>query len=137
MNASPLWRCCSGVVALKVSAGLVLVFGPPVRAVKAVREAAVLQTPSRWPQHIKIRPLRPIQAVSPFTGTTVDVSPAAMVGAYVSNKQASSAQEVQLAVLKKAMDMQGSSMLSLLQGVTGNLPLATGGSVGTQLNLLA
>jgi hypothetical protein len=60
-----------------------------------------------------------------------------MVGAYVANKQANSAQEVQLAVLKKAMDMQGSSMLSLLQGVTGNLPLATGGSVGTQLNLLA
>ena len=67
----------------------------------------------------------------------MDVSPAAMVGAYVANKQANSAQEVQLAVLKKAMDMQGSSMLSLLQGVTGNLPLATGGSVGTQLNLLA
>lgn len=60
-----------------------------------------------------------------------------MVGAYVANKQTNSAQEVQLAVLKKAMDMQGSSMLSLLQGVTGNLSLATGGSLGTQLNLLA
>ena len=60
-----------------------------------------------------------------------------MVGAYVANKQTNSAQEVQLAVLKKAMDVQGSTMLSLLQGVTGNLPLATGGSVGTQLNLLA
>lgn len=60
-----------------------------------------------------------------------------MVGAYVANKQANAAQEVQLAVLKKAMDMQGSSTLSLLQSVTGNLPLATGGSVGTQLNLLA
>ena len=60
-----------------------------------------------------------------------------MVGAYVANKQASAAQAVQLAVLKKAMDMHGSSMLSLLQGVIGNLPLATSGSVGTQLNLLA
>lgn len=60
-----------------------------------------------------------------------------MVGAYVANKQANAAQEVQLAVLKKAMDMQGSSTLSLLQSVTGQLPLATGGSVGTQLNLLA
>ncbi|PZO10271.1 MAG: hypothetical protein DCF26_23050 [Burkholderiales bacterium] len=60
-----------------------------------------------------------------------------MVGAYVANKQANAAQEVQLAVLKKAMDMQGSSTLSLLQSVTGNLPLAIGGSVGTQLNLLA
>jgi Putative motility protein len=60
-----------------------------------------------------------------------------MVGAYVANKQATAAQDVQLAVLKKAMDMQGSGMLSLLQGVTGNLPLASSGSVGTQLNLLA
>jgi hypothetical protein len=60
-----------------------------------------------------------------------------MVGAYVANKQTNAAQDVQLAVLKKAMDMQGSTMLSLLQGFTGNLPLAAGGSVGTQLNLLA
>lgn len=60
-----------------------------------------------------------------------------MVGAYVANNQANAAQDVQLAVLKKAMDVQGAGMLSLLQSVTGNLPLATSGSVGTQLNLLA
>jgi hypothetical protein len=60
-----------------------------------------------------------------------------MVGAYVANKQAGAAQDVQLAVLKKAMDMQGAGTLSLLQSVTGNLPLASSGSVGTQLNLLA
>lgn len=60
-----------------------------------------------------------------------------MVGACVANKQANAAHEVQLAVLKKAMDMQGSSTLSLLQTDTGTLPLATSGSVGTQLNLLA
>lgn len=60
-----------------------------------------------------------------------------MVGACVANNQANAAQDVQLAVLKKAMDVQGAGMLSLLQSVTGNLPLATSGSVGTQLNLLA
>jgi hypothetical protein len=60
-----------------------------------------------------------------------------MVGAVVAAQQASTAQEVQLAVMKKAMDLQGAGALSLLQSVTGNLPLATTGSVGTQLNLLA
>ena len=33
--------------------------------------------------------------------------------------------------------MHGAGTLSLLQSVTGDLPLATSGSVGTQLNLLA
>lgn len=60
-----------------------------------------------------------------------------MVGAYVANKQADAAQDVQLAVLKKAMDLQGAGAISLLNSVAGNLPLATSGSVGTQLNLLA
>ena len=60
-----------------------------------------------------------------------------MAGAVVASQQASTAQEVQLAVMKKAMDTQGSGALSLLQSVTGNLPLATTGHVGTQLNLLA
>ena len=60
-----------------------------------------------------------------------------MVGAVVAAQQASTAQEVQLAVMKKAMDMQGAGTLSLLQSVTGDLPLATTGNVGTQLNLLA
>lgn len=67
----------------------------------------------------------------------MDVSPAAMVGAYVANKQADAAQDVQLAVLKKAMDLQGAGAISLLNSVAGNLPLATSGSAGTQLNLLA
>jgi len=60
-----------------------------------------------------------------------------MVGAVVAAQQANIAQEVQLAVMKKAMDMQGAGTLSLLQSVTGDLPLATTGNVGTQLNLLA
>ncbi|MBN9371913.1 MAG: hypothetical protein ABS53_07285 [Hydrogenophaga sp. SCN 70-13] len=67
----------------------------------------------------------------------MDVSPAAMVQAVVANQQADVAQKVQLAMLRKSMDMQGSAALALLQGVTGALPLATSGSVGTQVNVLA
>ncbi len=67
----------------------------------------------------------------------MDVSPAAMVQAVVANQQAEVAQQVQLAMLRKSMDMEGSAALSLLQGVTGALPLASSGSVGTRLNVLA
>jgi hypothetical protein len=38
--------------------------------------------------------------------------------------------------LKKAMDMQESASAALLNAVAGNLPLASGGSVGTQVNTL-
>lgn len=67
----------------------------------------------------------------------MDVSPASMVQAVVANQQANVAQKVQIAMLRKSMDMQGSAALALLQGVTGALPLATSGSVGTQVNVLA
>ena len=45
-------------------------------------------------------------------------------------------QAVHILVLKKAMDQQGVAMLSLLQSTTGQLPLATSGSLGTQVNVL-
>ncbi|NIM42943.1 MAG: putative motility protein [Hydrogenophaga sp.] len=67
----------------------------------------------------------------------MDVSPAAMVQAVVANQQADVAQKVQLAMLRKSMDMEGSAALALLQGVTGALPLANSGSLGTQVNVLA
>ncbi len=67
----------------------------------------------------------------------MDVSPAAMVQAVVANQQADVAQKVQLAMLRKSMDMEGSAALALLQGVTGALPLAESGSLGTQVNVLA
>ena len=57
----------------------------------------------------------------------MDVSPAAMVGAVVASQQASTAQEVQLAVMKKAMDMQGSGALSLLQPGLVDGRLSAGG----------
>ena len=47
------------------------------------------------------------------------------------------AQAVQIAVMKKAMDTQAAGTLSLLQGVTGTLPLASSGTLGTQVNELA
>lgn len=67
----------------------------------------------------------------------MDVSPAAMVQAVVANQQADVAQKVQLAMLRKSMDMEGSAALALLQGVTGALPLVNSGSLGTQVNVLA
>lgn len=54
---------------------------------------------------------------------------------------AQSTQAVQVSVLKKAMQAQASEVLGLLQAVapvptTGELPLATSGTLGTQLNAL-
>ena len=47
------------------------------------------------------------------------------------------AQDVQVSVLKKALDQQGAGMMTLLQSATGPLPLATSGPLGTQVNVLA
>jgi hypothetical protein len=66
----------------------------------------------------------------------MDVTPAGLVNAAVEMKQAQTAQAVQVSVLKKVMDVQASTTLTLLQGVTGNLPLASSGSLGTQVNKL-
>ena len=66
----------------------------------------------------------------------MDVSPAALVNAAVAMQQVSTAQDIQLSVLKKAMDVQASAAMALLQGVTGNLPLASSGALGTQVNVL-
>ena len=63
-----------------------------------------------------------------------DISPAAMVGAVNDMRQAQTTQEVQIRVLKKAIDVQASGVATLLSGVAGSLPLASGGSLGTQLN---
>ena len=65
-----------------------------------------------------------------------DVSPAAAVGAVVGMQQAQDGQDVQMAVLKKALEVQASGALSLLQSATGALPLASDGSLGTQINEL-
>ena len=47
------------------------------------------------------------------------------------------AQNVQVFVLREAMEMQEASVMTLLQPATGPQPLATSGSLGTQLNVYA
>ena len=67
----------------------------------------------------------------------MDVSPAAMVNAVVQIKQDQVAQQVQVSVLKTALQAQATGALALLQAVPGPLPLASSGSVGTQVNFYA
>jgi hypothetical protein len=47
------------------------------------------------------------------------------------------AQNVQVFVLRKAMEMQQASVQSLLQPAPGPQPLATSGALGTRLNVFA
>lgn len=63
----------------------------------------------------------------------MDISPAALVNASTQMQQAQVAQTAQVLVLKKAMDMQATGVQALIQA----LPLATSGSLGTQVNELA
>jgi len=64
----------------------------------------------------------------------MEISPNALVNTAVESKQTEVAQQVQLSVLKKAMDVQATAALTLLQAIPGQLPLASSGSVGTQVN---
>lgn len=54
--------------------------------------------------------------------------------------QGSPMQDVQISVLKKALNVQASAAAALIQALpqpTGALPLATEGHLGTQLNTMA
>lgn len=64
----------------------------------------------------------------------MDITPNALVGAAIGMQQAQTAQQVQVAVLRKTLDMQAVAALTLLQAVPGSLPLATSGTLGTQVN---
>lgn len=64
------------------------------------------------------------------------VSPALLMDRVLQTRQGQTAQEAQILVMKKAMDMQESASAALLNAVAGDLPLASGGSVGTQVNTL-
>lgn len=66
----------------------------------------------------------------------MDVSPALLVDRVLQTRNSQTTQEVQINVLKKAMDMQESASAALLNAVAGNLPLAGSGSVGTQVNTM-
>lgn len=63
----------------------------------------------------------------------MDISPTALVNTLTQVQQNQVAQTAQVLVLKKAMDMEASGALTLLQA----LPLATSGTLGTQVNTMA
>lgn len=67
----------------------------------------------------------------------MDISPEAMVNAVLASRQVQLQQQVQVSVLKTAMDAQAQGALSLLQAMPGEAPLATSGHLGTQLNVYA
>ena len=66
----------------------------------------------------------------------MDVSPAALVDAVVQTRSDQVDQQVQIRVMKKAMDAQASNAAALLHSVVGSLPLATEGALGTKVNAL-
>ncbi len=66
----------------------------------------------------------------------MDVSPAALVDTVVQTRSDQVDQQVQIRVMKKAMDAQASTAAALLNSVTASLPLATEGALGTQVNAL-
>lgn len=66
----------------------------------------------------------------------MSVSPALVVDRVVQMGQGATKQQVQIAVLKEAMQTQESAAASLLNSVAGSLPLASSGSVGTQVNTM-
>ena len=66
----------------------------------------------------------------------MDVSPAALVHAVAEMKRDQVTSEVQIQVLKKAQDIQSAGAMAMLNAVAATLPLATGGSLGTQVNAL-
>jgi hypothetical protein len=66
----------------------------------------------------------------------MDISPALLVDRVVQTSQGQTRQDVQISVMKKAMDLQESASSALLNAVASNLPLATEGAVGTQVNAL-
>lgn len=66
----------------------------------------------------------------------MDVSPTALVHAVAAMKRDQTTSEVQIEVLKKAMDIQSSSAMAMLNAVPAALPLASSGALGTQVNAL-
>ena len=66
----------------------------------------------------------------------MDISPISSVNNVLNLDAQQAGQEASLLVLKKALAMQESGVTDLLEAIPTNLPLATSGSLGTQLNLL-
>jgi hypothetical protein len=72
-----------------------------------------------------------------YQGICMDITSVSLAGIAKTTPVNQTPDDIQLLVLKKAQDMQAQGALQLLQSTPGNLPLATSGSVGTKVNLLA
>lgn len=66
----------------------------------------------------------------------MSVLSALVVDRVVQTSRGAAEQQVRLVVLKEAMQTQESAAAALINGVAGNLPLASSGSVGTQINTM-
>lgn len=66
----------------------------------------------------------------------MNISPALLVDRVLQTRNNQTTQDAQIGLLKKAMDMQASASQALLNAVAGDLPLASDGSLGTQVNKL-
>jgi hypothetical protein len=66
----------------------------------------------------------------------MNISPALLVDRVLQTQHSQSAQDAQINLLKKAMEVQQTASMALLNAVAGDLPLASDGSLGTQVNTL-
>ena len=66
----------------------------------------------------------------------MNISPALLVDRVLQTRNNQSSQDAQINLLIKAMEVQESASHALLNAVVGDLPLASDGSLGTQVNKL-
>jgi hypothetical protein len=67
----------------------------------------------------------------------MQIATSTAVQAATAAAQGETADAVNIAVLKKAIDIQANSALTLLQALPSPVALATSGTVGTQVNTFA
>ncbi len=66
----------------------------------------------------------------------MEVSPALIVDRVLQTGQSQNMLEAQYGLLKDAMAIEESAAMALLNGLPTDLPLATDGAVGTQVNTM-
>jgi hypothetical protein len=90
------------------------------------------------PKGIKIQPSLPINLQPPNRLTEINMNVSSTTSALVSTstEQSDSADAVSIAVLRKALDLQGSAATALIQSLP-QPSLATQGNVGTKVNTFA
>ncbi len=66
----------------------------------------------------------------------MSVSPALLVDRVLQTRNNQTSQDAQIGLLKKAMELQESASQALLNAAAGDLPLASDGSLGTQVNTM-